>query len=125
MGLTGPLHEFQLSSFAIVDENEMDGNHLIVTCTLHDQENVIECHALIDCDATGYAFIDEDKAHRHYLPLHLLKSPRNLTVIDERPVTLGALTHITRTCLAIQNLQEDISLFMTILGHYSIVLGIP
>jgi predicted aspartyl protease len=125
MALTASLHEFLLSGFCIVDQNLMDGYHLIVTCTLHNQGNVIKFQTLIECGATGYAFIDEDYAHHHHLPLHLLKSPRNLTLIDRQPVTSGAITHITCTRLAIRNHQEDIFLFMTMLRYYSIVLGIP
>jgi predicted aspartyl protease len=125
MVLISPLHEFPLSGFAIVDQNEMDGNYLIVTYTFHDQENVIQFYALIDCGATGYTFIDEDFACCHHLPLHLLKSPRNLIVIDGRPITSGAITDITRTCLAIHNHQEDIPLFVTKLAYYPIDLGIP
>jgi hypothetical protein len=53
---------------------------------------MIKSHALIDYGATGYAFIAEGFAHRHHLPLHLLKSPKNLTIIDGRPVTLEAIT---------------------------------
>jgi predicted aspartyl protease len=101
MGLTCPLHEFHLSGFAIVDQNEMDRNYCIVMYTLHDQGNVIKSHALIDCEATGYTFIDEDYARRHHLPLLHLRSPRNLTVIDGRPVTLGVITHIICTRLVI------------------------
>jgi hypothetical protein len=86
---------------------------------------VIKSHALIDCGTTYYAFIDEDYAHHHHLPLHLLKSPKNLTVIDGRPVTSGAITHITCIRLAIQNHQEDIPLFVIKLGYYLIVLDIP
>jgi predicted aspartyl protease len=81
----------------------MDGNHLIIMCTLHDQGNVVKLHALIDCGTTSYAFIDEDYVHHHHLSLHLLKSPRNLTVIDGRPVTLEVLGYITPTQLAIHN----------------------
>jgi hypothetical protein len=88
----------------------MDGNQLIVTYTLHEQGNVIKSHALIDCDTTGYAIIDEIYACYHYLPLHLLKSPRNLTIIDGRPVTLKAITYITSTHLAMLNHQEDMPL---------------
>ena len=35
---------------------------MIVICSLHDNSNVIKSHALIDCGATWYAFIDEDFA---------------------------------------------------------------
>jgi hypothetical protein len=103
MGLTCPLHESCLSSSAIIDQNKIDGNHLIVTCTLHDQGKVIKSHALIDGGTTSYVFIDEDYARRHHLPLHCLKSTRNLIIIDGRPITSGAITHLTRTRYAIRN----------------------
>jgi hypothetical protein len=125
MGLTCPLHEFHLSGFTIVDQNEMDGHHLIVTCTLYDQENMIKSHTLIDYGATRFTFLDKGKACHHHLPLHYLKLPRNFTVIDGRPVTLGAISHITYTCLAIQNYQDDILLFVPKLGNFPIILGIP
>jgi hypothetical protein len=86
---------------------------------------VIKSHALIDCGATSYALIDEDYAYHQHLLLYLLKSPRDLTVIDGRPVTLGVIIHIMHTCLAIWNHQEDISLFVTKLGHHLIFLDIP
>jgi predicted aspartyl protease len=60
----------------------MDGNHLIVMCTLSLDSKEIPTHALINCGATGYAFIDPDLANQHYLPLYLLKTPRTLEVID-------------------------------------------
>jgi hypothetical protein len=103
MGLTCPLHEFHLCSFTIVDYNEMNGNHLIVTCSLHDQGHVIKSHVPIDCSTTSDAFIDKDYAYCCHLPLHLLKLPSNLIIIDERHVTLGAITHKIPICLVIQN----------------------
>jgi hypothetical protein len=103
----------------------MDRNQLIVTYIFHNQENVMKSHTLIDCGATGYAFIDVEYAHYHHLPFQLLKSPGSLTIIDGRPLTLGAITHITHTHLAIWNYQEYIDLFVTRLGHCPIILGIP
>jgi hypothetical protein len=82
MGLTCPLQGFRLSGFAIVDQNEMDRNHLIVTYTLHDLGNVIKSHTLIHCGTTSYAFIDKKYACHHHLPSHLFKSLSNLTIID-------------------------------------------
>jgi hypothetical protein len=116
MGPTCPLNEFLSSGFAIVDQNEMDGNPLIVSCTLHDQGNVIKLYALIDYGTTGYAFIDEDNIRSHHISLHL-ELPRNLNIIDGRidgkPLTLRAITHILFTCLAIWNYQKDILLVVT------------
>jgi hypothetical protein len=82
---------------------------------------VIKSHATIDCGATSYTFIVKDDAHSHHLPLHFLNSPRNLTIIDRKPVTSGAITYITLTPLVIWNYQKDIPLFVTKLGYYLII----
>jgi transposase InsO family protein len=125
MGRNDSSPRFFLSGISIVNQNEMDGHHLIATCTLHDNNNVIKTHALIDCGATGYAFIDEDFARRNNLPQFKLKTPRSLHVIDGRPAASGDITHITKTRLSIRQHQEEIPMFLTKLGQYPIVLGIP
>ena len=38
----------------------MDGDHLVVTCILSTGFRQIPTFALIDCGATGYAFIDSN-----------------------------------------------------------------
>jgi hypothetical protein len=96
-----PSHNLHLSGFATVDQNEMDGNHLIVTCTLHDQGNVMKSHALIDCGMTCYVFIDENYVCYWYLLLHLLNLPRNLTIIAAKPITSTAITLII--CIYLTN----------------------
>jgi predicted aspartyl protease len=77
---------FSISSSTVKDvaikEGSMDGNYLIVTYTLSLNSKEIPTHALIDCGATGYAFIDQDFANHHHLPLYLLKTPCTLEVID-------------------------------------------
>ena len=125
MGRSESSSRFRLSSSALVDPNEMDGTHMIVTCSLHDNSNVIKSHPLIDCGETGYAFIDEDFACRKNLPLHCLHIPRTLHVIDGRPSSSGAITHITKVQLPIREHEEEIPMFMTKLGQYPIVLGMP
>jgi hypothetical protein len=77
-----PLHEICLSGFAIVGQNEMDGNHFIVKCISHDQGNMIKFYVMIDSDATIYVFLDKDYTYYYYLPLYFLKSLRNLIIID-------------------------------------------
>jgi hypothetical protein len=103
----------------------MDGNHYIITYNLHDQENVIKYYALIDCGTTSYVFIDEDYTHHYHLPLHLLRLPKNLLIIDGQLLTSGAMTYIVHTPLMICNHTENIPLFITKLEHYPIVLEIP
>ncbi len=60
----------------------MDGEHLVVNCTIEDQGNEIRSHALIDSGAPGFAFVDEEFANFRGLPLYSLKDPRELEVID-------------------------------------------
>ena len=98
---------------------------MVVTCILEDSNFQLPTHSLVDCGATGYAFIDEDFARHNNLPLYRLKTPRSLEVIDGRPIESGELTHLTKHTITIDKHTETLPLFVTKLGHYPIVLGIP
>ena len=60
----------------------LDGHHLIIRCTIEDPARRLDTHSLIDCGASGFAFVDKDFAQHHNLPLHSLKDPSHLEVID-------------------------------------------
>ena len=94
----------------------------MVDCTV---TNAIGSHALIDCGATGLAFIDEQFVSQHNLPRHRLRVPRALQVIDGRPVSSGDIIELVRVPLNISGHIEDIAAFVTSLGQYPLVLGIP
>jgi len=113
---------FRLSSLSNV---AMERKHLVILCNLSFGDKTIASHALIDCGATGVAFVDEDFARHHQLPLTPLKYPRALEVIDGRPISSGDITHTTNATLSIHEHREKIPMFVTKLGHYPIVLGIP
>ena len=109
-----------------MEERELEGDHLVVACQLaRDSLSAISSHALIDNGATGFAFMDEDFARRHQFPLIPLKKPRALEVIDGRPIASGMITHLIRAKLQIRHHVEDAFFFITRLGHYPLVLGIP
>jgi predicted aspartyl protease len=108
-----------------IEEGSMDGNHLIVMCTLSLNTKEIPTHALIDCGATGYVFIDQYFADHHKLPLWPLKIPRAVEVIDGRKISSGDITHIVEAYLSIHEHHERLPMFVTKLGHYPIMLGIP
>lgn len=112
-------------SVSTIDEDELDSEHLVVSCTLDDNGNTIRSYALIDCGAQGYSFVDEEFARRHNLPLHLLETPRVLEVIDGRPIETGPITHLTKIKMIIDKHEESIPMFVTKLGHYPVVLGLP
>jgi len=103
----------------------MVGKHLVILCNLSFGDKTIASHALIDCGAMGVAFVDEDFARHHQLPLTPLKYPRALEVIEGRPISSGDITHTANAILSIHEHQEKIPMFVTKLGHYLIMLGIP
>ena len=108
-----------------VEEEHLEGEHLVACQLSRDSSNVIPCFTLLDDGTTGFAFMDEAFAHRHQFPLIPLKKPHDLEVIDGRPVVSGQITHIVRAKLQIRNHMEEAFFFITKLSHYPLVLGIP
>ena len=88
-------------------EEELEGNHLVISCTINkNSSNNVPIHALIDCGATGYAFVDDEFAHYHSLPRYRLKTERELGVIDGRPIKSGNITHMTKISLSFNGHEE-------------------
>ena len=102
----------------------MEGEHLVVSCILSVNGQTIATHALIDSGATGIAFIDKNFAYHHQLPLVPFPNPRSLEVIDGHPISSGDITHTTTINCSINEHQEELPMFVTQLGHYSIILSI-
>ena len=103
----------------------MDENHIVISTQIQDESSLISTYALVDCEAMGFAFIDEEFARDHNFPLFKLKKPCCLELIDRRLIESGLITHMTKLKMTIASHQEKIPLFVTKLGHYSIVLGLP
>ena len=81
-----------ISTFSVL-EQEMDGNQLIVVCSIsQNKKSIVPTHALIDTGASGYAFIDEDFVRRHELKMKNLRTEREIDVIDGRPIESGKVT---------------------------------
>lgn len=57
--------------------------------------------------------------------MYSLKIPRALEVIDGREISSGDITHITMVPMIIDGHREELPSFVTKLGHYPLVLGIP
>ena len=109
-----------------MEERELEVDHLVVACQLaRDSSSIVSSHTLIDNGATSFTFIEEDFACHHQFPLIPLKKPRTLEVINGRPIVSGIITHLVRTKLQIRHHVEDAFFFVTRLGHYPLVLGIP
>ena len=52
-------------------------------------------------------------------------TPRTLEVIDRRLIASGMITHLVGPKLQIRHHVEDAFFFVTRLGHYLLVFGIP
>ena len=79
---------------------------------------------MADCGATA-SFIDFLFAQLHGLKFTPLQYSRDLTVADGRLVSSGAITHIVQIVLTFKTHTEVLDLFVTTLGQYLIVLGLP
>jgi len=108
-----------------VKECELEGEHLFVAATLHNGDHSIQTPAMIDTDAMGFAFIDENFVRQHKFRCYRLNPPRDLEVIDGRPIESGQITYLPKVSCQIQDYTEMLPAFITKLGHFSLVLGIP
>jgi hypothetical protein len=106
-----------------VIEGSMEGKHLVIPCTLTVNNQKIPTHALTVCGATGIAFMDQDFACHHQIPLRELKEKKQVEVINGRPIESGDITRIAKVGMKIQEHKEQLPMFITKLGHYPIVLG--
>jgi len=77
-------------------EGSMGGKHLVIPCTLTVSNQEILPQALIECRATDIAFMDQDFAHHHEIPLQKLKEKRQVEVIDGRLIESEDITHIAK-----------------------------
>ena len=107
-------------------EEELEGNHLVISCIINQNSpNNVPIHALIDCGATGYAFVDDEFARYHSLPRYHVKTERELEGIDRRPIQSENITHMTKISLSINGHEERLPAFITHLGYYPLVFGKP
>ena len=75
---------------------KLDSHHLIIKCTIEHSSRCLDIYSLVDCGASGFAFIDKDYAQLNNLPLHSIKDPCRLLVIDSRPIDCGNTTHVAK-----------------------------
>jgi len=122
----GQNDDLAISSISI-DERQLIGEHLVLQCQIETPHRTISTYALVDSGATGYAFIDSDFARKNKIPLSPLKTNHTLEVVDGRPISSGMVTHLAKPTTIIQehHIEDATPMFVTRLGRYPLVLGIP
>jgi hypothetical protein len=103
----------------------MDGNHLVVPYTLTDYDTKIDTYALVDCGCTGLSFMNKALTHQHNFPCHQLKNPKTVEVIDGPPISSGDIMEYVEIQCTIGDHHETLTTYLTSLGHYPLILGIP
>jgi hypothetical protein len=103
----------------------MDGNYLVIPFTLSDYDIKIDTHALVDCGCTGLSFMNEAFACQYNIPCYQLKNPITVEVIDGYPISSGDITEYVEVQYMIGDHHETLTAYLTSLGYYPLVLGIP
>jgi hypothetical protein len=103
----------------------MDGNHLVIPCTLSDHEIEINTYALVDCGCTRLSFMNEAFECQYNFPHYQLKNPKTVEVIDGHPISLGNSTEYIEVQYTIGDHYKTLNAYLTSLGYYHLVLGIP
>ena len=74
---------------------------MIISCILRQAQYRIPALALVNSEASAYAFIDKSFMQHHDLSLCPLTYPRHLCRFDQSALT-GDITHIAETILALE-----------------------
>ena len=80
---------------------------------------------MLDNGGTAIAFVDESFAHKYNFKLRKLKHARTLNVVDGRRSSAGDVTHVAELHLDIQGHKEMVLAYVTKLGRYDFILGMP
>jgi len=108
-----------------VEECELEVQHLFVAAMHRNSGHSIQTSTIFDTGVMGFAFIDENFVCQHKFPHYNLNPPRDLEVIDGRPIESSQITHIIKIFCQIQDHTETLPAFITKLGHFSLVVRIP
>ena len=113
-----------ISAYSLIKES-LKSDHLILSCTLFNDNDTINAYFMIDCDAFRKAFINSFFVQFHkilLLPLHQLCT---VTVVDDCVISSEIITHFVCVSLIIDNHIEITDMFIIKLSHYLIILRIP
>jgi hypothetical protein len=69
--------------------------------------------------------MNEAFACQYNFPRYQLKNPKTVEVIDGRPISSGDITEYVEVQCTIGDHHETLTAYLTSLGHYPLILGIP
>lgn len=99
---------------------------MTISLSLENNGKIVRTYAMVDSGATGSAFMDEEFARSHGLSRTPLEYQYESEIFDGRTAQLGAVTDlIVGDMIVDQHTETQVPYFLTKLGHYPVVLGIP
>ena len=104
----------------VVDSNKSIHAHLIVPCEVN---NTPVADGMIDCGATGLAFINDTFARHLNLERTPLRRTQEVVAADGR--AMKPISETVTVQLKIDEHIERITMFVADIGNYSIILGMP
>ena len=97
----------------------------VVSASIESRNNKQTESIMVDCGATGKAFIDPKLALSLNLKFQDLKNPRPLQMFDGSEASAGRVTQIVHIKLRIGLHSEHLSCFVTPLPNQKLILGLP
>jgi len=85
----------------------------------------IPTHLLIDCRGTGIALMDQSYPLHQLITKQQLQGKWQIQNINRTPIESVDCQNLAKIGMKIQYRQEQLPMFVTKLGYYSVVLGIP
>ena len=108
------------STTPVVDSNKSVHAHLIVPCQIN---NLPVADGMIDCGATGLAFINDTFVRHHQLPRTSLKKTQEVVAADGH--AMKPISETVTIRLKIDEHVEDITMFVADIRNYNIILRMP
>lgn len=112
----------QLCSTDTQDLNKNE--HIVVDIVLKFNDQQINIFAMIDSGSMAN-FCDHDFATKHKLPLLKKSKPIEILTVDGSPISSGKVEFKSEITMNIGPHLESLSLDITRLGQYPIILGMP
>ena len=111
----------------IASTKDSQYDHIVLPDIIASKETLFNTFAMADCGATASS-IDFLFAQLHGLKLILMQHSCDFTVADGRIISSEAITHTVRIAFALgahRQHRKVLELFVTRLGQYPVVLGLP
>ena len=99
-------------------------SHMIISCILCQAQYRVSALALVNSEASAYAFIDKFFTQHHDLPLHPLTYSHCLCEFNSQSALTDDITHVTEIILALGNYVEKLFLYVISLNQYLIILSL-